>query len=159
MIAKVWRFLREASMMEFFSKVVYLQCPDCNSSIKRLHHRFFPQYVSKSSCLEKNILRKKSMMENVLIKLRPCSTKPAILSKTKLDRAHVRPFCKSAENTNLVTKNPPQPGLLFSCRSRVYSCNLIKKELYRKDSCEISLPSIFKQSCRHTIYRLQLYQK
>ena len=50
-------------MMEFFSKVVCLQCPDCNSSIKRLHHRFFPEYVSKSSCLKKNILRKKSMMD------------------------------------------------------------------------------------------------
>ena len=82
MIAKVRRFLRKASMMEFFSKVVCLQCPDCNSSVKRLHHRFFPQFVSKSSCLKNNILRKKSMMENVLIKMRPCSTKPAILSKT-----------------------------------------------------------------------------
>ena len=30
-----------------------------HSSIKRLHRRFFPQYVSKSSCLKKNILRKK----------------------------------------------------------------------------------------------------
>ena len=137
MIVKVWRFLREASMMEFFSKVVCLQCPDCNSSIKGLHHRFFPQCASKSSCLKKNILRKKS------IKLRPCSTKPTILSKTKPNRAHIRPFCKSAENTNLLTKSPPQPELLFSCRSIVYSCNLIKKELHCKDSYEVSLPSIF----------------
>ena len=70
MIVKVWRFLREASMMEFFSKVVHLQCPDCNSSIKRLHHRFFSKCVSKSSCLKKNILRKKSMMsiKNILLK-------------------------------------------------------------------------------------------
>ena len=73
-----------------FSKVVCLQCPDCSSSIKRLHHRFFPQYVSKSSCLKKNILRKKSMMGNVLVKWRPCSTKPSILSKTELNRVHVR---------------------------------------------------------------------
>ena len=143
MIAKVWRFLREASMMEFFSKVICVQCPDCNYSIKRLQRRFFLQYVSKSSCLKKSILRKKSMMENILIKLRPCSTKPAILPKTKLNRAHVRPFCKSAENTNLFTKNPPQLGLRFSRRVRVYSCILIKKVLHRKDSCEISLSSIF----------------
>ena len=136
MTAKVWRFLRKASMMEFFTKISSLQCPNCNSSIKRLHHRFFPQDVSKSSCLKKNILRKKSMIENVLIKLRPCSTKPAILSKTELNRVHVRPFCRSAENSNVFTKKPPW-------RSRVYSCNLIKKELNHKESCEISLPSNF----------------
>ena len=111
MIAKVWKFLRKASMMEFFCKVVCLQCPDCNSSIKRLHDRFFPQYVSKSSCLKKNNLRKKLMMENVLIKLRPCSTKPAILSKTELNRAHVRPFCRSAKIP--FTKKPPRRRLLF----------------------------------------------
>ena len=114
MIAKVWRFLRKASMMEFFSQVVCLQCPDCNSSIKRLHHRFFPQYMSKSSCLKKNILRKNSMMENVLIKLRPCSTKPAISSKTELSRAHVKPFCRSAENSNVFTRKPPRRRLILS---------------------------------------------
>ena len=101
--------------------VVCLQCPDCNSSIKRIHHRFFPQYVSKSSCLQNNILRKKSIMENVLIKCRPCSTNPAILSKTELNRAYVY-FLNSLE---------------------FISCNLIKKELHHKDSCEISLPSVF----------------
>ena len=116
MIAKVWRFLRKASMMEFFSKVVCLQCSDCNSSIKRFHRRFFPQNVSKNSCLKKNILRKKSMMENVLIELRPCSTKPASLSKTELNRAHVRPVCRSAENSfNVFTKNL-LGGSLFSVK-------------------------------------------
>ena len=114
MIPKVWRFLRKASMMEFFSKVVCLQCPDCNPSIKRLHHRFCPHYVSKSSCLKKNILRKKSMMKNVLIKLRPCSTKPTILSKTELNRAPVRPVCRSAENSNVFTKKTPRRRFLFS---------------------------------------------
>ena len=102
-------------MMEFFSKGACLQCPDCNSSIKRLHHRFFPKYVSKSSLKKfENILRKKSMMENVLIKLRPCSTKPAILSKTELNRAHVRLFCRSAENSNVSAKKSPRRRLLFS---------------------------------------------
>ena len=129
----------------FFSKVVCLQCIDCNSSIKRLHHRFFPQYVSKSSCLKKNILRKKSVMENVLIKLRLCSTKPTILSKTELNRAHVRPFCRSAESSNVFAKKPPRRKLLFSkvAGLEFISCNLIKKELHHKDSCEISLPRIF----------------
>ena len=115
MIVKVWRFLRKAaSVVIFFSKVDSLQCLDCNSSINRLHHRFFPQYVSKSSCLEKNILRKKSIMENVLIKLKPCSTKLAILSKAELSRAHIRPSCRSAENSNVFTEKPPRWGLLFS---------------------------------------------
>ena len=61
------------------------------------------------------------MMENVLIKLRLCSTKPRILSK---NRAHVRAFCRSAENSNVFTKKPPRRRLLFS---KVYSCNLIEK--------------------------------
>ena len=43
-------------------------------------------------------------MENVLIKLKPCSRKLAILSKTELNRAHVRPFCRRAENSNALNK-------------------------------------------------------
>ena len=54
------------------------------------------------------------MMENVLVKLRSCSTKPAILSKTELNRAHVRPFCRSDENSNVFTKKPPRGRLLFN---------------------------------------------
>ena len=69
--------------------------------------------VAVLKSFEKDVLRKKSMMENVLIKLRPCSTKPAILSKTELKRAHVRPFCRSAENSNIFTKKPPRRRLLF----------------------------------------------
>ena len=93
----------------------------------------------------KTILRKKSMIKNVLIKLRPCRTKPAILSKTELNRAHIRLFCRSGENSNVFTKNPPQRRLLFSkvAGLEFISCNLIKKERHCKDSCEISLPSIF----------------
>ena len=97
------------------------KCPDCNSSIKRLHHRFFPSMYRKVAALKKNILRKKSMMENALIKLRPCSTKPAILSKTELNRAHVRPFCWSAENSNVFTKKPPRRRLLF-CKVAGLEC-------------------------------------
>ena len=86
-----------------------------------------------------------SMMENVLIKLRPCGTKPAVLSKTELNRAHVRPFCRSAENSNVFAEKPPRRRLLFSkvAGLEFVSCNLIKKELHHKDSCEIYLPSIF----------------
>ena len=58
MIAKVWRFLKKASMMEFLSKIECLQCSDCNSSIKRLHHRFSPEYVSTSSCQEEYFEKK-----------------------------------------------------------------------------------------------------
>ena len=54
------------------------------------------------------------MMESVLIKLRPCSTKPAILSKTEQNRAYVRPVCRSAENSNVFAKKPPRRRLLFS---------------------------------------------
>ena len=50
-------------------------------------------------------------MENNLIKLKTCSTKPAILSK---NRAHVRPFCRSGENFNVFTKKPPRQRLLLS---------------------------------------------
>ena len=71
-----------------------------------------------------------SMMENVLIKLRPCSTKSAILSKTELNRAHVRPFCRSAENSNVFTKKLPRRRRLFSkvAGLEFISCNLIKKK-------------------------------
>ena len=85
------------------------------------------------------------MMQNVLIKLRPCSTKTAILSKTELNRAHVRPFRRSAENSNVFTKKSPRRRLLFSevAGLEFISYNLIKKDLHHKHSCEISLPSIF----------------
>ena len=46
-----------------FIKVTYLQFSDCNSSIKRLPHRSFLEYVSKVSCL------KKIWWTSVLIKL------------------------------------------------------------------------------------------
>ena len=42
-----------------FGKVTSLQFSGCNFTIKRTHHRFFSEYVPKTSCLKKNILRKK----------------------------------------------------------------------------------------------------
>ena len=50
-------------MIQFFSKVTYLEFTDCNFPIQKLLHRFFSEYVSKANCLKKNILRKKSMVD------------------------------------------------------------------------------------------------
>ena len=52
-----------------FSKVVSQQFSDCNFTIKRTHHRFFLEYVPKTSCLKKNILRKNSMVDQHLDKV------------------------------------------------------------------------------------------
>ena len=119
LFAKVWRFLRKTSMMEFFSKVTCLQFTDCNSSIKRLLHRSFSEYVLKASCLKKNILTKKSMVDQCFNKVEPA--KPTTLSN---NGAHFRPFCRSAVNSNIFTRKPPWWRFLFS-RSSVYPCNLI----------------------------------
>ena len=50
-------------MMEF------LQRSDCNLSIKRTHHKLFMEYVPKTSYFKKNILRKKSMVDERLNKV------------------------------------------------------------------------------------------
>ena len=44
-----------------FSKVINLQCSDCNVAIKIAHHRFFFffEYVPKTSCLKKQYFEKK----------------------------------------------------------------------------------------------------
>ena len=54
------------------------------------------------------------MMENVLIKLRPCSTKPAILSKTEPNRAHVNPSVDALKILMYLLQKPPSRRLLFS---------------------------------------------
>ena len=41
-----------------FGKVTSLQCSDCNFTIKRTHHKYFQEYVPKTNCIKKNILRK-----------------------------------------------------------------------------------------------------
>ena len=133
MIAKVWRFLRKASMMELLK--FFLSCMPTESRLqlfyKETSPQIFPQYISESSCRKKDILRKKSMMENVLIKLRPCNTKPSILSKTELNRAHVRPFRRSAKISNVFTKKPPRRRL-FS--SKVAGLEFIPAICLKKDS-------------------------
>ena len=42
-----------------FSKVTNLQCSDCNFAIKIVHHRYFLEYVQKTSCLKKQYFEKK----------------------------------------------------------------------------------------------------
>ena len=54
----------------FFSKVTNLQCSNCNFAIKLAHHRYFLEYVPKTSeILKNNILRKKSMVDQLLHKV------------------------------------------------------------------------------------------
>ena len=52
-----------------FSKVTSLQFSDCSFTIKRTHHRFFLEHVTKTSCLKKNILRENSMVDQHLDKI------------------------------------------------------------------------------------------
>ena len=42
-----------------FSKVTSPQCSDCNFAIKIDHHRYFLEYVPKTSCLKKQYFEKK----------------------------------------------------------------------------------------------------
>ena len=50
----------------YFSKITNLQCTDRNSTKKKLHHKFFLEYVPKTSCFKKSILRKKYMVDRPL---------------------------------------------------------------------------------------------
>ena len=123
-VREVWRFHRKTSMMEFFSKVTCLQCTNCNSCLKKLLHKFFWEPLSKASCLKKNILKKKSMMDHCFNKVEPA--KPATFSKYG---AHLRPFCRSVVNSKVFTRKPPWWRFLFSksrvSRFRIYPCDLI----------------------------------
>ena len=46
-----------------------LQRSDCNLAIKRTHNRLFMEYVLKTSYFKRNILRKKSMVDQRLNKV------------------------------------------------------------------------------------------
>ena len=63
-----------------FSKVTNLKCSDCNFAIEITHHRYFWNMYLKLDVLKKIFLRKKSMMDALLIKLQSCSTQFSILS-------------------------------------------------------------------------------
>ena len=45
------------------SNLKSLPCSDCNFTIKRTHQRFFWEYVPEPGCLKRNILRKKSVVD------------------------------------------------------------------------------------------------
>ena len=42
-----------------FTKVTDLRCSDCNFAIKIAHHRYFLEYVPKTSCLKKESFERK----------------------------------------------------------------------------------------------------
>ena len=52
----------------YSGKVASLQRTDCNSTISRLQHRFFLEYISKSTWHKKNILEKSLWCTSVSIK-------------------------------------------------------------------------------------------
>ena len=45
-----------------------LQCLDCNFAITRTYDRLFLEYILKTSCFKKNILRKKYIVDQRLNK-------------------------------------------------------------------------------------------
>ena len=51
-------FLRSDSLFPA-SNIASLKYTDCNSTMNKLHRRFFLEYVPKNSCLNKNILEKR----------------------------------------------------------------------------------------------------
>ena len=61
-----------------FSRVTNLQCSDCNFAIKIAPHRYFWEYVPKTSCLKKQYFEKK-VYGGPASKLQPCSTQPSVL--------------------------------------------------------------------------------
>ena len=51
----------------YISKLTIMQCTDCSSNTKRLHYRFFLEFLLKTSGLRKNTLRKKYMVNQRFI--------------------------------------------------------------------------------------------
>ena len=98
-----------------FSKVTNLQCSDCNFAIKRTHHRFFLQYLPKTSCLKKNEKRKSLLFEKKVYDgptpEQGCSAVVHNPQFYRKSRAHVRPSCRSVESSNILTGKTPQWSL------------------------------------------------
>ena len=67
----------------YFNKGASLKCRDCNSTINRLHYRFFSDYDPTTRCL-KQIFWEKSQWWSVLMKLLPYSEQAAALLKMGL---------------------------------------------------------------------------
>ena len=48
----------------YFSKFASLQCKDWNSDVNGLHHSSFLEYVPKTICIKKKILKKVKLYQN-----------------------------------------------------------------------------------------------
>ena len=111
LISNVWKLLRKTSVMNLFRKVANLQCTDCDSTINRLHHRLFSEYVLKTSCHKKIFLRKISILcqhsNNVTALQRTARNFTKIV-------ALVSPFWKSAGNSDEFTRKRLWWKLLFN---------------------------------------------
>ena len=88
---KIFEICQEKVFDEvYFSKVTSVQSTHWNSNVKILHHTLFLNYEPKLAALKRIFWEK--------------SAQPIILSKSG---AHVRPFCRGAENSIAFTGKPP----------------------------------------------------
>ena len=72
---------------------------------------FCLEYISKTSCFKKNILRGNSMQDQRFTKFRPCSTQSPFLSKTEL----LSDFSLEVlQNSSKFTRKPRSWRLLFN---------------------------------------------
>ena len=99
-----------------FSKVARLQCSNCNFAIKRTHRRFFLEYVTKTCCLETT--KSKSFFEKKVHRgpTSSSSCSPVVYNPQFYQKrgAHVRPSCRSAESSNIITDKLPWWRHIFS---------------------------------------------
>ena len=99
-----------------FSKVPHLQRTDFHSTISRLHHRTFLEFVPKISCF-KNVLEKMLWCTSILMKPKHRMRSLQFYKKG----ARVRPLWRSAENFNVFKGKSPRWKLLFNKVARLES--------------------------------------
>ena len=86
----------------YFSRITSLHCAECNSTKYRLYRVYFLEHVLEISCINKNILRKKSIVYQRVKKVGNFTKK----------RAQVRPCWRSTEDSDVFTGKPPWYKLL-----------------------------------------------
>ena len=107
---KNWKIPWKTAVLKFvFVKLQAYCVQDCNSTTSRLHHRFFSEYVPRTTCLIKNTLGK------------ICSVR---LCKFMSLKKRWNIWC-IGRKTSLV-----EASCQYGCRSRVCSCNFIKKGIH-----------------------------
>ena len=122
-----------------FCKVASLHCTNYKSTVKRLHHRLFSEYVSKTIWLKKNILLKKYMVYERFDKIGTLQCTGCYFTKNGVQ---FRSFWRSVENFDVSTKNFSWWKLLFSNVAGLESILVI---LLKSDSTtEISLREFYK---------------